>query len=404
MTSGITIPFLDLRTPHAELEEELVSVFRRALRTAVFTGGPDVEGFEKEFAEFCETRFSIGVGSGTDALRFALMAAGVEEGDVVVTVPMTFIATAEAITQSGARAEFVDVNSRTYTMDPLKLQEFFETKCVVDCGKLMHQALGRPVTAVVPVHLYGQMADMDPILDLAAKYNLIVVEDACQAHGAEYFSRKRDRWMKAGSMGHAAAFSFYPGKNLGACGEGGSTTTSDEAIAKKVRMLRNHGQSKKYHHEIEGYNGRLDSIQAAILRVKLPHLAEWNRKRREAAAHYNEMLAPLTGAITLPFEPSWAKSIHHLYVILSPERDKLIEQFAAAGIGTGIHYPVPVHLQTPYKILGYKPGDFPASEKIARECLSLSMFPGLTAEQQGHVADCVSQSLVEPSVHHGAKP
>jgi dTDP-4-amino-4,6-dideoxygalactose transaminase len=403
MTSNVKIPFLDLVTPHVQLEEELIAAFRSALRTAGFIGGPAVEGFEQEFAQFCESRHSIGVSSGTDALRFALMAAGVKNGDVVVTVPMTFIATTEAITQSGARADFVDVDAKTYTMDPLKLKEYIETKCVVESGKLMHKMLRRPVTAVVPVHLYGQMADMDPILDLAAKYNLIVIEDACQAHGAEYFSKKRDRWMKAGSMSHAAAFSFYPGKNLGACGEGGATTTNDEAIAKKVRMLRDHGQSKKYYHDMEGYNGRLDSIQAAFLRVKLPHLAEWNRNRRAAAAHYNELLGPMAGSITLPHEPSWSKSIYHLYVILSPERDKMIDQLNATGIGTGIHYPIPVHLQTPYKALGYKQGDYPVSERIASQALSLPMFPGLAVEQQRQVADCVSQFLAQPSGHSGAK-
>ena len=235
MTPNGKVSFLDLVTPHVELEEELVAVFRSALRTAGFIGGPAVEGFEREFAEFCETRFAIGVSSGTDALRFALMGAGVKEGDVVVTIPMTFIATTEAITQSGARADFVDVDPKTYTMDPVKLKEYLETKCRVEGGKLIHKKLGRPVTAVVPVHLYGQMADMDPILALAEKYNLIVIEDACQAHGAEYFSKKQNRWMKAGSMGNAAAFSFYPGKNLGACGEGGATTTNVESIAKKVR-------------------------------------------------------------------------------------------------------------------------------------------------------------------------
>jgi dTDP-4-amino-4,6-dideoxygalactose transaminase len=403
MTASSKIPFLDLITPHVELEGQLVEAFRAALRTAGFIGGPAVEGLEKEFAEFCETRYSIAVSSGTDALRFALMAAGVKEGDVVVTVPMTFIATTEAITQSGARAVFVDVDPKTYTMDPAKLKEFIENQCNVEGGKLIHKALRRPVTAVVPVHLYGQIADMDAILELAAKHKLIVVEDACQAHGAEYFSKKQNRWMKAGSMGQAAAFSFYPGKNLGACGEGGATTTNDEAIAKQVRMLRDHGQSKKYYHDMEGYNGRLDSIQAAILRVKLPHLADWNNKRRAAAVRYNELLAPMAGAITIPNQPSWSKSIYHIYAILTTEREKMMEQFNQAGIGVGIHYPIPVHLQTPYKALGYKAGDYPVSERIAAETLSLPMFPGLTPEQQKQVAECVSQFLAQPSGHSGKK-
>ena len=214
------IPFVDLVTPHQELEEELVDVFRSTLRTAGFIGGPMVDGFEREFAQFCDTNFCIGVSSGTDALRFALMAAGVEQQSIALTVPNTFIATAEAISQAGARPDFVDVDPATYTMDPQKLRQYLETQCDYDpqLRKAIHKKLCRPVTAVLPVHLYGQMADMDPILELAARYNLIVIEDACQAHGAEYFSRKQNRWFKAGSMGHAAGFSFYPGKNLGACG------------------------------------------------------------------------------------------------------------------------------------------------------------------------------------------
>ena len=269
---------------HQELEAELVAVFQKALRTAGFVGGPMVEEFEREFARFCDTEHCVGVASGTDAVRFALMAAGVQPGDVVVTVPHTFIATTEAITQAGARPDFVDIDERTYNMDPAKLQEYLERECYLDreTGRPYHRKWRAPVTAVVPVHLYGQTADMDPILEIARRYKLIVVEDACQAHGAEYFSKKENRWRKAGSMGQAAAFSFYPGKNLGACGEAGAVTTNDEEIARKMRMLRDHGQSKKYYHDVEGYNGRLDSIQAGILSVKLRHLPEWNRKRQEA--------------------------------------------------------------------------------------------------------------------------
>ena len=251
-----------------------------------------VEEFEKAFATFCDTDFSVAISSGTDALRFALMACGVKPGDVVVTVPHTFIATTEAISQAGALPEFVDIDERTYNMDPEKLREYFEMQCTADkSGKLISRRSGRPVTAVVPVHLYGQTADMDAIQELADRYGLIVIEDACQAHGAEYFSRKRGRWMKAGSMGRAAAFSFYPGKNLGACGEAGAVTTNDETVAAKIRMLRDHGQAKKYYHDIEGYNGRLDSLQAGILHVKLAHLAKWNAQRRERAAEYNRLLA-----------------------------------------------------------------------------------------------------------------
>jgi dTDP-4-amino-4,6-dideoxygalactose transaminase len=235
------------------------------------------------------------------------------------------------------------------------------------------------------------MADMDPILELARRYNLIVIEDACQAHGAEYFSKKENRWRKAGSLGRAAAFSFYPGKNLGACGEAGAVTTNDEAIAQKIRMLRDHGQSRKYYHEMEGYNGRLDSIQAGILQTKLRHLAEWNEKRREAAARYNELLAEFSTNLVLPSEPSWSRGIYHLYVVRSEKRDELQRHLTRAGIGTGIHYPVPVHLQKPYRLMGYKEGDFPVTEKVAAQVLSLPMFPSLNPPQQERVVEEIAQ-------------
>ena len=304
MSSSHNIPFLDLITPHRELEAELTQVFHRALNTAGFIGGPMVEEFEKAFAAFCTTSHSAAISSGTDALRFALMAAGVQPGDVVVTVPYTFIATTEAISQSGALPEFVDIDERTYNMDPRKLRAYLETQCTKNSsGRLISRRSGRPVTAVVPVHLYGQTADMDPILELAQRYNLIVVEDACQAHGAEYFSQKQNRWFKAGSMGQAAAFSFYPGKNLGACGEAGAVTTNDAGLAAKVKMLRDHGQARKYYHEIEGYNGRLDAIQCGILHVKLGHLAKWNTQRRERAAQYNRLLAGAAHSWSCPSSP-----------------------------------------------------------------------------------------------------
>src|SRR5215467_9285746 len=257
MNNSRGVPFLDLVSPHLELEEDLVAIFRRSLRSAGFIGGPMVENFEREFAAFCDAKCCVGVGSGTDALRFALIAAGVRPGDTVITVPNTFIATTEAISQAGATPAFVDVDERTYTIDPAKLRAYFEHECTRDAGsgRLISKRTGGPVTAVVPVHLYGQMADMDPILDMAALYDLIVIEDACQAHGAEYFSRKEQRWFKAGSMGRAAAFSFYPGKNLGACGEAGAITTNDEQVARDCKVLRDHGSAKKYFHDIEGYNG-----------------------------------------------------------------------------------------------------------------------------------------------------
>ncbi len=380
------IPFLDLVTPHVELEQELTEVFRRALHTASFIGGPLVEQFERGFADFCGVNYCVGASNGTDALRFALTAAGVKAGDVAITVPNTFIATVEAISQAGAETRFVDVDERTYNMDPAKVREYLEKSCTVDgqVGAVIDNKTGKPVTAIVPVHLYGQTADMDALLEIAKKYNLILIEDACQAHGAEYFSTKENRWRTAGSMGKAAAFSFYPGKNLGACGEGGAVTTNDESLAKKVSMLRDHGQSKKYYHDIEGYNGRLDSIQAGILSAKLKHLGEWNRKRAEAARHYDRLLSNVDGVVR-PYSPDWARAVHHLYVVRVRDREGLQKHLAEAKIGTGIHYPVPLHLQKAYAGLGYGRGDFPVTEKIAPEIVSLPMFPQLSAEQRERV-------------------
>ena len=364
MTGNGNIPFLDLVTPHLELEEELVSVFRSALKTAGFVGGPMVEDFERDFARFCGSQYCVGVGSGTDALRFALIAAGVQPGDTVVTVPNTFIATTEAISQAGARPDFVDIDERTYTMDPEKLRAYLETECRRDLltNRVLSKCTASPVKAVIPVHLYGQMAAMDPILDLATRYNLNVIEDACQAHGAKYLSKKEDPWRKAGSMGRAAAFSFYPGKNLGACGEAGAVTTNDARLTQRCQMLRDHGQSKKYFHDIEGFNARLDAVQAGILRVKLRQLTKWNEQRRERTRIYNELFAWLRGPIGLPDEPTWAKAMYHLYVIRVQSRDELQAYLAEAGIGTGIHYPIPLHLQKTYQRLGYLKGDFSVSE------------------------------------------
>jgi len=383
--SNLKVPFLDLVTPHVELQQELTEVFQKALGTAGFIGGPMVEEFEKAFAAFCEAKYAIGVANGTDALRFALIASGIKSGDVVVTVPNTFIATTEAISQAGALPEFVDIDERTYNMDPEKLRKYLETQCSVDHEKqLVSKRSGRPVRAIIPVHLYGQMADMDAILALANKYGLIVIEDACQAHGAEYFSKKNGRWMKAGSMGKAAAFSFYPGKNLGACGEAGAVTTNDPNIAVKIKMIRDHGQAKKYYHDIEGYNGRLDAIQAGILYVKLQHLAKWNSQRREHAPEYNRLLATDSGVIA-PFEPSWSKAVYHLYVIRTSDREGMMNHLKQADIGTAIHYPIPLHQQKAYESLNYRAGDFPITEKVAAEIVSLPMFPQLTSEQQARV-------------------
>jgi dTDP-4-amino-4,6-dideoxygalactose transaminase len=381
------VPFLDLVTVHRELQDELVDVFKSALNSAGFIGGPMVQGFEEDFARFCEAKFCVGVGSGTDALRFALVAVGVKPGDVVLTVPNTFIATTEAISQVGAQPDFVDIDSHTYAMDPGKLREYLERKCRWNpkTRQVIHNTTGKPVTAVVPVHLYGQMADMDPIMDMCGHYGLKLIEDACQAQGAEYFSTKDDRWYKAGSMGHAAAFSFYPGKNLGACGEAGAVTTNDAGIAQTCRLLRDHGQSKKYFHDIEGYNGRLDAIQAGFLRVKLRHLPKWNELRRQAAERYDKLFSGSQGIVMLPHQPSWARPVYHLYVVQVENRTWLQSKLSDAGIGTGIHYPVALHLTKAYQSLGFQVGDFPIAEKAAAHILSLPMFPGLTSEQQERV-------------------
>jgi dTDP-4-amino-4,6-dideoxygalactose transaminase len=390
--TGESIPFLDLVTPHRELEDQLVQVFRESLRSAAFIGGPQVEGLEREFAAFCRAEHCVAVSSGTDALRFALMGAGVGKGDAVITVSHTFIATVEGISQAGAETEFVDIDERTYTMSPEALAAYLRA-CKTDpaTGRPLGRRTGKPIRAIVPVHLYGQMADMDPILDLAKQYGLVVVEDACQAHGAEY--KSRDGWRRAGSMGVAAAFSFYPGKNLGACGEAGAITTNDADVARISKMLRDHGQVRKYFHDLEGYNGRLDAIQAAFLRIKLQHLEEWNVARREAARHYDELLSSSNrngrSAVVVPYEPDSSRAVYHLYVIRVADRDEAMEFMKSQQIGTGLHYPVPVHLQNCYKEWGYQRGSLPVTEKAAAEILSLPMFPGLTPEQQGRVVSAI---------------
>jgi dTDP-4-amino-4,6-dideoxygalactose transaminase len=392
MSDSGRIPFLNLADIHQELEAELLPIFQNALRTAGFVGGPSVERFEREFAAFCDAAHCVGLGSGTDAVRFALIASGVQPGDVVLTVPHTFIATAEGISQAGARPDFVDIDECTYSMDPAKLRAYLERECYLEreSGKPYHRKYRAPVTAVVPVHIYGQTADMDPILQVAREYNLMVVEDACQAHGAEYFSRAQNRWRKAGSMGVAAAFSFYPGKNLGACGEAGAAATSSELVARKMRMLRDHGQSKKYYHDLEGYNGRLDSIQAGILSAKLRYLAEWNQKRRALARRYDEMLARVPG-VTTPHTPEWSRAVYHLYVVRVKDRSGLQAHLSNARVDTGIHYPIPLHLQKAYANYGYQAGDFPVTEKVAAEILSLPMYPQLTEIQQNRVVEQISR-------------
>jgi dTDP-4-amino-4,6-dideoxygalactose transaminase len=389
MTDCEPIPFLDLVSPHRELENELLDGVRRALRSASFIGGPALAEFEESFAAFCQTRFCVGVGSGTDALRFAIIAAGIGAGDTVITVPNTFIATAEAISQSGAFPDFVDIDERTGNMDPFKLKRYLEAHCTLDpeSARLVSRRTGRRIAGIIPVHLYGQMADMDPILRIAETFGLTVIEDACQAHGAEYYSRQKSGWFRAGSMGRAAGFSFYPGKNLGACGEAGAITTDDQSLARLARMLRDHGQAEKYHHEVEGYNGRLDSIQARFLNVKLAYLEGWNEQRREAARRYHKLLDG-TG-IGLPFIPEGNCPVFHLFVVRVRDRAGLMKHLAAKKIGTAIHYPIPLHLQNAYRYLAYRKGDFPVAERVAEEILSLPMFPQITPDQQARVAEAI---------------
>jgi dTDP-4-amino-4,6-dideoxygalactose transaminase len=399
--SQTRVPFSDLIAQHRNLRAELSDVFQSVLGTATFIGGPMVEDFERAFAEYCDTRYCIGVGSGTDALRFALMASGVTTGDLVVTTPHTFIATTEAISQAGASPVFVDIDESTYNIDTGKLEHYCEAHCHFEEASqiLRENKSGRPVRAIVPVHLYGQMADMDSIGELAARFHLVVIEDACQAHGAQYFSGHEGRWRTAGSIGKAGAFSFYPGKNLGACGEAGAITTDDEDLARSARMLRDHGQARKYYHDVEGYNGRLDALQAGILLTKLKYLPDWTAQRRTAARRYRELFDEAGTELVLPFDPEWSKSSYHLFVVRVRNRDRMIQSLASAGIGTGIHYPVPLHLQKAYAALGYLQGDFPSAEAAAREILSLPMFPTLTLEQQREVVNEVTTQIEEEALN-----
>lgn len=385
----MNIPFLDLSTPHRALQQQLAEVVKSCVESAEFIGGPMVESFEAEFARYTNAEHCIGVGSGTDALRFALIAAGVEPGDAVVTVPNTFIATTEAISQAGAEPCFVDVDPTTCNMDPNQLQQFLERECHRNSsGQLVTDRSSRCLRAIVPVHLYGQPADMEAIMALARAYDLLVVEDACQAHGAKYFPASATGELSVGSIGHAAAFSFYPGKNLGACGEAGAVTTNDPELARRVRRLRDHGQERKYYHAIEGYNGRLDAIQAGFLSIKLAYLDAWNDARRAVAKKYDAHFHSADRVKPVRQLPT-ASGVYHLYVVSVPRRDEMRKLLSAVGVNTAIHYPVPLHLQDAYRRLGYKPGDFPATEWLATNILSLPMYPQLDPVQIDFIASTV---------------
>ncbi len=365
------VPFLDLKAQHDLLKKEVLAGIEEVIAASAFAGGPFVERFEQEFAKFCDCKYAIGVGNGTDALWLALLALGIGAGDEVITVPNSFMATAEAISYTGAKPVFVDVDERTYTMD----------------SGLLEKAITSRTKAIIPVHLYGQCADMDPILDIARRRGLAVIEDACQAHGADYKGRK------AGSLGIAGAFSFYPGKNLGAFGEAGAVTTNDAELAKKIQMFRDHGQARKYHHAVIGWNARMDGIQGEVLRIKLKNLSENNQLRRTHAGVYDRQLAGVAG-LTLPYRAGYGTHVYHLYVVRVGNRERFMQQLNARGIGCAIHYPVAIHLQGAYASLGLKRGSFPITERCSDEIVSLPMFPELTSEQVSAVCEAVKASVV----------
>jgi dTDP-4-amino-4,6-dideoxygalactose transaminase len=367
MKQGMAVPFVDLKAQYRPIANEINTAISTVLSDSDFILGEQVEQFEQEFARASGVRYAIGVDSGTSALELALRACHIGPGDEVITAANTFIATALAISYTGAKPVLVDVDPLTYNMDSQCLEE----------------AITERTKAVIPVHLYGQAADLDPILELARSRHLVVIEDACQAHGATY------KGKRVGSMGDAAAFSFYPAKNLGAFGDGGAVVTNDERIAQAVRMLRNYGQSKKYIHDLRGYNRRLDTLQAAVLLAKLKYLDQWNAARREHAQMYRQQLAG-TQVIT-PVAADYGDPVWHLYVIRAQDRDGLRKHLTERGISTGIHYPVPIHLQQAYADLGYGPGSFPVTERASDQVLSLPMYAELTPEQIASVAEAIKE-------------
>jgi dTDP-4-amino-4,6-dideoxygalactose transaminase len=387
------VPFLDLKAQYESIKLEIDDAIQQVLESCAFAGGPFVQAFEKQFAKFCGCDHCIGVGSGTEALWLALLALGVGPGDEVITVPNTFIATAEAISFCGAVPVFVDIDEKTYTMDPQKLEDYLQTRTRhTEGGQALKpesarggQARHRP-KAIIPVHIFGQTADMDPIMAIARKHGLYVIEDACQAHGAEY------RGKPAGSMGDAGCFSFYPGKNLGAYGEAGAVTTNNADLAEKIAMLRDHGQTKKYYHKWIGWNARMDGIQGAVLSVKLKYLPAWNQARLEKAMMYNDLLAGIDSLI-LPYAADDAKHVYHVYAVRTQNRDTLLKYLADEDIYCGIHYPVPVHLQTAYSNMEVKSNNLKISERIASELISLPMFPELTVEQQIRVKEKIKEFI-----------
>ena len=357
------VPFLDLKTQYDSIKDEIDTAIGQVVETTAFAGGPFVKKFEEEFADYCGCKYAAGVNSGTSALWLALTGLGIGKGDEVITVPNTFLATAEAIIMCGAKPVFVDINEKTYNMNP----------------DLLEKAITPRTKAIIPVHLYGQMADMDPIMAIASKHGLIVIEDACQAHGAEYKGRR------AGSIGDAGCFSFYPGKNLGAYGEAGAVVTNNFELIQKIDMLKNHGQSKKYHHSMIGWNDRMDGIQGAVLSAKLKHLEDWTKARLKNAALYSSLLSGID-SITLPYAAEHVRHVYHIYPVLVDGRDSLIRLLEDKQIYCGIHYPIPLHLTEACKPFGYGSGSFPVTERVAEKLLSLPMFPELTELQIQYVA------------------
>ncbi len=362
------VPFLDLKSQYASIREQINAAVSDVMDSCAFAGGPFVEKFENDFATFCQTRECIGVGNGTEAIWLALLCLGIGPGDKVITVPNTFIATAEAISFAGANPVFVDIDEATYNMNPA----------------LIEDAITPRTKAIIPVHMYGQMADMDPIMEIADRHHLFVIEDACQAHGAEYKGRR------AGSIGIAGCFSFYPGKNLGAFGEAGAISTNDTALAQKIRYMRDHGQSEKYYHTAIGWNARMDGIQGSILSVKLEYLPEWNNLRRQHAKTYNTLLADVDTIIT-PVESEDCRHIYHVYPIRHKNRDDLIAALKNKEIQCAIHYPMPIHMQEAYRNLGLKQGQYPVAETVASQLASLPMFPELTPQMLGTVCTEINE-------------
>ena len=360
------IPFVDLKVQYAAIKEEVNAAIQHVLDTCQFTLGSEVAAFEEEYASYCQAKYGIGVNTGTSALHLALLAAGVGRGDEVITTPFTFVATVAAIYYSGATPVFVDIDPRSFTIDVNAIEA----------------AVSERTKAIIPVHLYGQPADMDPILAIAKKHKLVVIEDACQAHGAEYKGRR------VGSLGDMGCFSFYPGKNLGAYGEGGMVVTSNREYVRTIRMLRDWGAERKYQHVLKGYNYRLEGMQGAILRVKLRHLETWTEARRGVAARYDRLFDG--GRVSTPEPMAYSRHVYHIYAIRTRQRESWQKSLQAQQeIQTGIHYPIPVHLLPAYADLGYQVGQFPHSEQAANEVLSLPMYPELSSADCEKVADAV---------------